>query len=244
MNDDSFTWSRDAICLDPSSWDLRSIAADLYRRTCRVNFDMPGFCVLNLGRDIDSVTFRHVMVDLKRDMAAIHEAATGNMLAYLSAARFDQQESTRPHLDGGPDECFLMLGYEPCAIDSDIEIFDYAKCAFDHDLSPNEFMARYNPMFKPGHDILRPYATRVPCFSNTDYQILCINNSCAPYSESQPAWQGTLHAATITSPDESARRIINSTMIVSVPAGTSDFIDDGQLNDFLTTSVVRRQGDG
>ncbi|MDI5920108.1 hypothetical protein QLQ86_04815 [Halomonas sp. LR5S13] len=244
MNDDPLTWSRDAICLRPSSWVLRSIADDIYRRTCRVNFDRPGFCVLPLGRDIDSVDLRQVMVDLKREMAAIHESTTGNTLAYLSAARFDQQETTRPHLDGGPDECFLMLGYEPSAIDSDIEIFDYAKCAFDHDLSPNEFMARYNPMFKPGHDLLRPYKTRVPCFSSTDYQVLCINNSCSPYSESQPAWQGTLHAATIAPPDESKRRVINSTMIVSVPAGTPDFIDDYQLNDFLTTSAVRRQDDG
>lgn len=244
MNDEPLTWARDAICLRPPSLDLRSIAADLYRRTCRVNFDMPGFCVLPLGRDIDSFALRQAMVDLKREMAAIHESTTGNTLAYLSAARFDQQETTRPHLDGGPDENFLMLGYEPSAIDSELEIYDYAKCAFDRKLTPNEFMARYNPMFKPSHDILCPYKTRVPCFLSTGYQILCINNSCSPYSESQPAWQGTLHAATIASPDESARRVINSTMIVSVPAGTSDFIDDGQLNDFLTTSVVRRQGDG
>lgn len=244
MTDDSFTWSRDAICLDPSSWDLRAIAAELYRRTCRVNFDRPGFCVLNLGRDIDSVTLRQVMVDLKRDMAAIHEAATGNTLAYLSAARFDQQETTRPHLDGGPEECFLMLGYEPSAIDSDIEIYDYARFAYEHDLTPGEFMARHNPMFQPGQESLRPYATRVPCFSKTGYRIVCINNSCSPYSESQTAWQGTLHAATIASPDESTRRVVNSTMIVSVPAGTPDFIDDGQLNDFLTTLAVRRQGDG
>ncbi|MEQ6918174.1 hypothetical protein [Halomonas aquatica] len=244
MNDTPLTWSRDEICLCPASRDPRSIAADLYRRTCRINFDEPGFCVLDLGRNIDSFAFRQVMVDLKREMAAIHESTTGNSLAYLSAARFDQQETTRPHLDGGPDECFLMLGYEPSAIDSDIDIFDYARCAFDHDLPPKEFMEKYNPMFKPGYDILRPYATRVPCFSKTGYHIICINNSCSPYSESQPAWQGTLHTATILSPDESERRVINSTMIVSVPAGTSDMIDDDQIHDFLTTSAIRRYADG
>jgi len=225
----------------PSSLDVRSIAGDIYRRTCRVNFDAPGFCVLNVGQKMDSVAFRRVMVDLKREMAAIHKSTSGNTLAYLSADRFDQQETTRPHLDGGPDECFLMLGYEPSAIDSELVMFDYAKCAFDRGLSPNEFMAKYNPMFKPGYEILRPYAIRVACFSPTDYQIVCINNACAPYSESRPAWQGTLHTATILTPDESKRRVINSTLIASVPAGTPDAIDKEELNDFVTTSVVRRR---
>jgi len=226
--------------MHPGALDVSSIASDVYRRTCRVTFDAPGFCVLNVGQDIDSVAFRRLMVDLKREMAAIHEEIAGSTLAYLSAARFDQQETTRPHLDGGPDECFLMLGYEPSAIDSEIEIADYAKCAFDLGLSPKDFMAEYNPMFRSGYEILRPYTTRLACFSRTDYQIICINNSCSPWSESRPAWQGTLHTATIPVPDESERRVIDSTMVASVTAGTPDTIDGDELNDFMTTLAVRR----
>jgi len=97
-------------------------------------------------------------------------------------------------------------------------------------------------MFKPGFEILRPYTTVVPCFSTVDYQIICINNSSAPYSESQPAWQGTLHTATILTPAESERRVINSTMIASVPQGTPDTIGPELLNEFVSTSVVRRRG--
>lgn len=241
MNPEPLTWPRDAICVRPSWLEARSIAAGIYRRACRVNFDAPGCCVLNLGRNIDSVGFRRLMVELKHEMAAIHEATTGNTLAYLSAARFDQQETTRPHLDGGPDECLLMLGYEPSAIPSALEIFDYARCAFDRGLSPDKFMAQHNPMFKAGYEILRPYSTVVPCFDRADYRIVCINNSCAAYSEAQPAWQGTLHKATIPAPDQSERRVINSTMIASVPVRTPDAIDDGELNDFVLTSVVRRK---
>jgi len=240
MNSEPKTWQRASICIRPLSLDVRSIAADIYRRTCRVDFDEPGFCVLNLGQAIDSVAFRQLMVDLKRAMAAIHESTTGNTLAYRSAARFDQQETTRPHLDGGPDASLLMLGYEPSEIDSELEISDYAKCAFDRGLTPKEFMAEYNPMFQPGYEMLRPYTTRVPCFSKADYQIVCINNSCSPYSESQSAWQGTLHTATMLTPDETACRFINSTMIASVPAGTADKIDAEELNDFVSTSVVSR----
>lgn len=242
MSTEAVTWSPDSICLHPTSLDAQSLATSIYDRTCRTDFTTPGFCVVNAGCEIDSPTFRQLMVDIKREMGAIHESTTGNTLAYLSVARFDQQETTRPHLDGGPDECFLMLGYEPSAVDSELEISDYAKCAFDRGLSPKEFMAKHNPMFKSGYDTLRPYSTRVPCFSTTDYQIICINNSSAPYSESQPAWQGTLHTATILTPDESERRVINSTMIASMPAGTADTINPEKLNDFISTSVVRRRG--
>ncbi len=207
-----------------------------------MDFSEPGFCLVDAGRSLDSVSFRRLMVDLKQAMARIHESVRGPTLSYLSAARFDQQTTTRPHLDGGPPECFLMLGYEPTEVDSELEISDYAKCAFDLGLSPQEFMARHNPMFHAGYELLRPYATRIPCFSKTAFQIVCINNSSAPLSRESLAWQGTLHTATILTPDESQRRVINSTMIASVPIGTPDLVTEAQQQEFIHTSVVRRKG--
>ena len=242
MNAEALTWPRDSICMRPSSLDVQSLAADIYDRTCRTDFDAPGFCAVNTGPSIGSVAFRQLMVALKRAMAAIYESKTENTLIYLSAARFDQQETTRPHRDGGPDECFLMLGYEPSEVDAELEISDYAKCAFDLGLTPKEFLAKHNPMFRSGHELLRPYSTRIPCFSPTDYQIICVNNSCAPFSHDQPMWQGTLHTATILTPNESKRRVINSTMIASAPKGTPDTITESEQQEFTTTSTVRRQG--
>ena len=78
----------------------------------------------------------------------------------MSAGRFDQQVTTRLHRDGGPDECFLMLGYEPSAIVAEIGIADYSKCAHDMGLSASEFLDHYNPMFAAGEDLLRPYTRR------------------------------------------------------------------------------------
>jgi hypothetical protein len=239
---EAVTWSPETICLHPPSLDAEALAASLYDRTCRTNFDSPGFCAVDAGSLVDSVGLRKLMVQIKREMASIHESKTGNTLVYLSAARFDQQETTRPHLDGGPEECFLMLGYEPSAVDSELEIFDYARCAFDLGISPQQFMAKYNPMFTSGHEELRPYATRVPCFSRTHYQIICINNSSAPCSEASPAWQGTLHTATILTPDDSQQRVINSTMIAAVPLGTPETVNDAAQAEFITTSAVRRRG--
>jgi hypothetical protein len=198
--------------------------------------------VVNVGASITSVAFRQLMVDIKREMATIHQVRCDETLIYLSAARFDQQESTKPHLDGGPDECFLMLGYEPSEIPSELEISDYSKCANDIGLSPKDFMTKHNPMFKSGQDLLKPYVTRISCFSINDFQIVCINNSSATFSADGTTWQGTLHTATITTPDESKRRVINSTMIARAPIGSCDSVDETTLQYFIHTSEVKRRG--
>jgi hypothetical protein len=239
---ENHNWPIESVCLQPKSLDVKSLATDIYQRTCRTDFNAPGFCVLNAGHSIDLITGRQLMVDLKREMARIHESATGNTLIYLSAARFDQQTTTKPHLDGGPDECFLMLGYEPSNIDAELEVCDYAKCAFDLGLSPKEFMTKHNPMFQSGYEVLRPYSTTVPCFSRQDFQVICINNSSAPFSIEHLRWQGTLHTAKILTPDESKRRVVNSTMIASASVGTSDQVPESEQHAFVTTSTVRRRG--
>lgn len=182
------------------------------------------------------------MVKLKEELAAIHHQKTGGALVYLSAARFDQQASTKPHIDGGPESCMLMLGYEPSEVDSELEFADYSKCAFDLGITPREFLEQHNPMFQAGYELLRPYSTRIPCFSASDYQIICVNNSVGAYSESKPNWQGVLHTAEILTPDDTKRRIINSTMIASAPAGTADAISHREQQEFITTNVVRRKG--
>lgn len=235
-------WPRDAICSEPAPLDVRAIAAGIYHKACRTDFDAPGFCVVNVGRSIDSVAFRRLMVEVKGEMARIHESNTSHTLVYQSAGRFDQQETTRPHLDGGPEECLLMLGYEPSGVDSEVEIFDYARCAYDLGLAPKELLARHNPMFESGDELLRPYSTPAVCFTPAAYQIVCINNSWAPFSREKPAWQGVLHTARVLSPDESERRVINSTMIASVAKGTADAVTPSELEAFVTTPGVRRRG--
>ncbi len=242
MNANPSTWPRDSICIRSEKIVIRSLAETIYSLVCRTDFEAPGFCVFNAGPSIGSVAVRRLMVDLKLAMSEIHEAATGKKLIYLSAARFDQQTTTKPHLDGGPEECFLMLAYEPSEVEAELEISDYAKCAYDLGLSPKDFLKRHNPLFHAGYEMLRPYATRIPCFSRSDFQIICINNSSAPFSQKVPAWQGTLHTAKILTPDESKRRIVNSTMIASASADSADTITEAQLQDFVVTTSVRRRG--
>lgn len=234
------SWPDQSTCLTFKSGDIAVLAGEVYDLVCRTDFGKPGFCVIKCGTDIDSQSFRRSMVSLKTEMAKLHEQQRGSTLIYLSAGRFDQQTSTRPHLDGGPDESLLMLGYEPSEVHAEVEISDYTRCASDLRLSPKEFMERHNPMFHAGFELLRPYASVLRCFDPRQFQIVVINNSSAPIDGQH--WLGTLHTATIINPDDSKRRIINSTMIAPAPIGTSDVVPEADLQDFQQTTLVRRKG--
>lgn len=235
-------WDRERICLFPTEFNPPELAHQIHTRVCRTDFTQPGFCLLNLGTSLNSTQFRQLMVDITRQMAAIQQSNTGKTLVYVSAGRFDQQTTTRPHLDGGPDESLLMLGYEPSQVQAEVEISDYARCANDLQMTPKEFMARHNPMFHAGFEMLRPYACQLHEFDPSAWQIVVVNNSSSPMDGR--SWQGALHTATILSPDDSQRRVINSTMIARAEPGTPDVLSAAALDEFIHTSLVRRKGYG
>ncbi len=220
----------------------KAFAENVYACVCRTDFTSPGFCLIDLGTDASSEFMRHFMVSLKRSLQQIHQSCTDRDLVYLSAARFDQQETTKPHRDGGPDECFLMLGYEPSEVLAEVVMSDYSKCAYDKGMTPAELLAKHNPMFSSGKELLQPYSTLVLCFSKQKSQILLINNSIAPLSEDSTTWQGVLHTATIPHPSDDLRRVINSTMIASVPMSSEELVSITEQEEFINTNIIRRRG--
>jgi hypothetical protein len=219
--------------------DLASLASTIYARVCRTDLSAPGFCLITVEAPTTSVAFRRLMIDLKNGLSAIHEKTTGKTLIILSVLRADQQNSTKLHLDGGPEESLLILGYEPSEIASSIEVADYARSAADMGMSPKEYLDQHNPMFPSGTELLRPYVSAVPCFSPDAFQILVVNNSSAPLDHR--AWQGALHRATVNAPDESRRRVIDSVLIASAPQGSADVVTAAELEEFINTSSVRRR---
>jgi hypothetical protein len=236
-------WSPAEVCL--SSVDrvpAETLAATVYERVCRADFRAPGFCLIELGPDATSQSLRVFMVQLKDRLGDIHRARRGRDLAFRSLARFDQQATTKFHRDGGPDECFLMLGYEPTEIRGELAMADYSLCAHEMGLTPAELLAQHNPMFGGGEELLRPYVTSVACFSNRRFQILLINNSGAPYSERDRGWQGVLHLARIHNRSDELRRIVNSAMVVPVAVGATDAVSRVDQDDFLQSSIVHRRG--
>lgn len=221
----------------------RTLVETIHRLVCRTTFDQPGFCLLDLGRHTSALRQRALMVELMRELAEIERTSTGRRLAYQSATRFDQQGTTKLHRDGGPDECFLMLGYEPTTVPSEVALADSARCAADLGITETELLEQHNPMFHEGEELLRPYLTRLDAFDRTSFQILLINNSLtAARHDGRLPWKGVLHTATILAPDPSASRVINSSLIVSLPEGAPEPFSENDLNEFLTTDSVLRRG--
>ena len=114
---------------------------------------------------------------------------------------------------------------------------DYSKCANDLGMTPADFLDQFNPMFPDGQNRLAAYTTPIDDFDNTSFQIMLINNSMKQFGD---GLVGVLHTATIINPNPDLRRIINSTMIASVPQGHGGSISVDEQNDFVTTAVVRR----
>lgn len=228
-------------CLQAKADDVAMLAQEVNSLVLRTDFNAPGYCVVKLLDASSSIGFRAAMLELKDAMSEIVQRSHGEPLACVSAARFDQQNSTKPHLDAGPEQNFLLLGYEPTNVESDLQITDYCKCAFDDGVSPLELLIQHNPMLRSGRDALSPFTTQVPCFANSDFRIVCINNSSAPYGPEQRKWQGVLHTAIVPRVDESSRRVINSMMLA--PSGLiDDQLSQSELEEFARTSVVRRRG--
>jgi lactoylglutathione lyase len=92
------------------------IAESVFNLVWRCTFTAPGFCLLDIGPDFDSHTLRSWMVDLKHELSEKCLQRAGKKLLYRSMARFDQQETTKFHIDGAPAESMLMLGYEPSKV--------------------------------------------------------------------------------------------------------------------------------
>lgn len=215
----------------------RITAEAVYHRVFRTDFSEPGFALIDLGPDCGSERQRQLMVDLKNEFSRLEGMHRGRGLVYQSLTRFDQQVTTKPHRDGGPDESILMLGYEPSLIESRLEMSDYSKCAHDLGMTPAEFLDRFNPMFSTGRDRLATYTTPIDQFDNRSFQIVIINNSMEPFGA---GLVGVLHTATIINPNPDLRRVINSTMLAVVPQGKGEELAVVEQKDFLTTAVVRR----
>lgn len=175
------------------------------------------------------------MVDLKEMLSSLHYSIRGSSLEWFNMTRFDQKNTTKPHRDGAPSESLLILGYEPTSVRSKISMADYSRCAHELGITPDRFLEDFNPMYEKGLEKLAPFTTELREFDPASFQILIINNSSNPLSETEPKWQGVLHSATVSS--DVAARVINSTCVA--PTGISEFeIGSKQIAEFLDAETV------
>ena len=215
----------------------QAVAERVYDLTWRFDFKVPGFCLLDAGSGVDSHTLRAWMVRLKRLLNEISQRRTGARFLYRSMARFDQQETTKFHLDGAPEQSMLMLGYEPSQVHSRLFLGDYARAAYDLGITTQEFLQDFNPMFKKGEELLGRYTTELPQPEPGHARILLVNNTSLPFSEARPNPLGVMHKAIIVTPNEAERRIVNSTMLVT----KGDEIAPERQDEFVRTEKISQK---
>ncbi len=213
-------------------------ADDVYRRVWRVDFSAPGFAWLDAGRGVDSHTLRAGMLGLKVGLSAVHENRTGQRFAARSVGRFDQQVTTKFHLDGAPARSLLMLGYEPSTVTSRLFLADYSRAAHDLGVTPEQFLRDHNPMFRAGEDRLGPYVTELPPLPDGHAGILLINNGSLPFTDAGTNPLGVLHKAVIVTPDPAARRVVNSALLV---VGDADEVAPDRLREFVAAEGLSPQ---
>ena len=221
--------------------DVPALASTLFHHTCRVGLQEAGFSLLQLGREWGSRALRQLMLDLLDELSILCQSQQGRPLRVLSMSRFNQQNTTRPHRDGGPAESLLLLGYEPTPIESRLSMVDYSACARDRGLTPMEFLDRHNPMFHSGRDVWADYTTNLAEFDSREFQVLLINNSSAGYDENDSHWQGVLHQATIPHPREDAVRVVNSIQLTPDTSPQITPITSDERRRFLTDDALGRQ---
>lgn len=221
-----------------NSTDVRQDADVIFERVFRLDFSQPGFAVLVLPAEMDSHELRLSMTVLKECLSARHAEQWGERLEYLSLGRFDQQTTTRLHLDGAPARSFLMLGYEPTSVSSELHIADFSRCASGLGITPEEFLRQHNPMFSKGAELLQDHLTTVVNWSEDRPRIVIINNSMADPGGAG-ATLGVLHGAAIPFPNPKASRVINSTMMAPACFATCD--PAMHVRQFLSTDQISGQ---
>lgn len=222
----------------PNEATLLDCAEEIYDLVWRVDFTAPGYALLDIPPGPDSSTVRAWMIRLKETLRAIGLRRGRGAFRFCWLDRFDQQVTTKFHLDGAPAASLLMLGYEPSTVRSRLRLADYARAAFDLGLEPTQFLRDHNPIFAAGEKSLERYAVELPQPTPGHFRLILINNSTLPYDPSQGNPQGIMHQAEIVEPDETASRVVNSIML-AIDGG--DDLDPAKQRDFVTTVHFSRK---
>ncbi|MCU0431342.1 MAG: hypothetical protein MUF42_15370 [Cytophagaceae bacterium] len=210
----------------------------IYRKVFRTDYTEPGFIVIDFGLTFTSEKLRETMVKLKNQLSQLHIERAGQKLLYQWMGRFDQQETTKFHLDNAADQSFLMLGYEPSVIKSKLLFADYSALAKSMNISGEEYFEKYNPMFIDGENLLKPFITEIEGFREDSYKIVLMNNSNSNKPEETI---GVFHKAEIIQKDLTKERVINSTMMYSANVEENERFSYEEQQKFITTDKISKR---
>lgn len=119
-------WKLDEFSLDLPATPNGTVAEKVFDFVWRFDFTAPGYCLLDIGPGVDSHSLRSWMVVLKERLSEVSVRRGRRPFLFRSMGRFDQQDTTKFHLDGAPNQSMLMLGYEPSKVRSRLFLADYS----------------------------------------------------------------------------------------------------------------------
>lgn len=217
---------------DIDSDAIESIYAEVFRK----DYEGSGFAILSFSEDIGSRNLRKSMLRLKRGLSEKCQNEFNEELDYYWLTRFDQQETTKYHRDNAPTDSYLMLGYEPTAVESRLLFADYHRFIADNDIPIKRYYDLYNPMFTDGEDHLGPYIKEVKDFDKNTYKIVLINNSDLESDKTL----GVLHKAEMIATDPRQPRIVNSMMLYLKPESEPPRLSEKDQTNFVETDEVHK----
>jgi len=186
---------------------------EIHNAVWRQDLTEPGFYWFDAG-----VVDSH---QLRRKMIEISKVFTG--LEVYSMSRFNQQNTTKFHLDGGPIPNILVLGYEPSKVKSRLFLADHPCAANDLQVDPKALVSK--AMFGKDEG-LQPYVTELPQPEEGHSYILFINND---------AVLGVMHKAEIEK-NPAEFRMVNSIMLAPLEGDQSRYTDE-DLKEYITTDA-------
>jgi hypothetical protein len=216
----------EGVMLNSAKLSSSGSAEAVFENVWRTSLSPPGFHWNDLDGGYDSRGLRAAMVALVHSLSDVVEHRTGRRFVPFSMGRFDQQVTTKFHLDGAPDESLLLLGYEPSEVESTLSIADYSRCAAYRGMSPSDFLDAFNPLFPAGEAALRGEIVALPPIPRGWSRWVAINNSRRAPDPNGANSLGVLRRGEIPAPDPRLSRVVNS--LILTPA-QPPFVDFNEL---------------
>lgn len=206
----------------------------IYSSVFRKNHEESGFIILTFEKPMNSKILRKYMVQIKESLCKKCQADFHEKLDFYWLGRFNHQNTTPYHRDNAPKDSFLMLGYEPTKVESKLSFADYHQLITNNNIPVDKYYELYNPLFKKGVELLKPYITEIETFDKEAYKIVLMNNSDLTSKKTC----GVLHKAEIPEKDFSQPRILNSIMLYLKPMNQPSIKTKEEEIEFLETNAI------
>lgn len=209
---------------------------NIYSSIFRKNHEESGFIILTFENPMNSKLMRKYMVQIKKALSKKCQAEFNEKLDFYWFGRFDNQNTTPYHRDNAPEDSYLMLGYEPTKVESKLYIADYHQLITENNIPVDKYFELYNPLFKKGEELLKPYISEVEHFDKETYRIVIMNNSDLNSKKTY----GVLHKGEILQKDLNQTRILNSVMLNLKPVDQPNNRTKEEELEFLETDSISK----